>query len=120
VGIFDPVKEQEKWLLTSRLRPIENLLCRVVGFRRDECDHTLVMSARHQSIEGRRRLNENGNSLYLRKLNKVVELPIGAEDKKPLQGPRASAQGFTHGMQPINQVRRTIASTDWYRLACPR
>jgi hypothetical protein len=53
-------------------------------------------------------------------LDKVVELPIGAEDKKSLQGPRASAQGFAYGMQPVNQFRLTIASTGWYRRACLR
>jgi hypothetical protein len=53
-------------------------------------------------------------------LDKVMELPIGAEDKKALQGPRAGAQRFAHGMQPVNQFRLTIASTGWYRRTCPR
>jgi hypothetical protein len=53
-------------------------------------------------------------------LDKVVELPIGAEDKQPLQGPRAGAQGFTHSVEPVDQFRLTIASTGWCRLACPR
>jgi hypothetical protein len=89
VGIFDPIEKHEKWLFTSDLRPIKNLLCGVIGFRGDECDHALVVSAWHQSIEGRRRFDVNRNSLRLRELDKVVELPVGAEDKKPLQGPRA-------------------------------
>ena len=118
--IFDPVEEYEKWLLTSRLCPLKNLLRRVVGFRRDKCNHTLVGSARRKTVERLRRLDMDRDSLRLRKLDKVVELPIGAEDKKSLQGPRAGPQGFAHGMQPVNQVRRTIASTGWYRRACPR
>ena len=103
MGIFDPVKEQEKWLLTSRLRPIENLLCRVVGFRRDKSDHALMVPTRRKTVERLRRLDMDRNALRLRKLDKVVELPIGAENKKPLQGPRTGAQGLTHGMQPINR-----------------
>ena len=62
----------------------------------------------------------NGNSLRLSKLDKVMELPIGAENKKPLQRTRVGAQSFAHGMQPVNQLRLTIASTGWYRRACPR
>ena len=60
----------------------------------------------------------NGNPLRLRELDEVVELPIGAEDKKSLQGSHAGAQGLTYGMQPVNQFRLTIASTGWYRRAC--
>ena len=62
----------------------------------------------------------NGDSLRLRKLDNVVKLPIGTEDKKPLQGPCAGPQCFAHGMQPIDQFRLTIASTGWCRRACPR
>jgi hypothetical protein len=40
----------------------------------------------------------NGNPLRLRQLDKVMELPIGAENKKPLQRTRAGAQGFAHSM----------------------
>ena len=79
-----------------------------------------MISARHQSIEGRWRFDVNRDSLRLSKLDKIVELPIGAENKKPLQRTRACAQGFTYGMQPVNQLRLTIASTGWYRRACPR
>jgi hypothetical protein len=118
--IFDPVKEHEKWLLTSRLCPLKNLLHCVVRFRRNERDHTLVVSARRQTVERLRWLDMDRNSLRFRKLDKVVELPIGTEDKKPLQGPRAGAQGFAHGMQPVNQFRLTIASTGWCHRACPR
>ena len=120
VRIFDPVKQHEKWLFASGLRPIENLLRCVVGFCGNEGDHALVMSARRQAIEGRRRLDMDRNPLRLRKLDKVVELPIGAEDKKPLQGPRDGPQGFTHSVEPVNQFRLTIASTGWCRRACPR
>ena len=118
--IFDPIEEYEEGFLTSGLRLIENLLHRVIGFCGNEGDYALVMSARRQAIEGRRRFDVDRNSLRLRKLDKVVELPIGAEDKKSLQGPRAGSQGFAHGMQPVNQFRWTIASTGWCRRACPR
>ena len=118
--IFDPVKEHEKWFLTSGLRPIENLLHRVIGFCGYEGDHTLVVPARRQTVECLWRLDMDRNSLCLRELDKVMELPIGAEDKKPLQGPRESPQGFTHGVEPVNQFRRTIDTTGWYRRACPR
>jgi hypothetical protein len=79
-----------------------------------------VVSAKRQTVERLRRLDMDRNSLRLRQLDKVVELPIGAEDKKPLQGSRASPQGFAHGMQPVNQFRLTIASTGWCHRACPR
>ena len=118
--IFDPIEEHEKWFLTSSLGPIENLLHCVIGFCGDEGDHTLVVPARRQTVECLRRLDMDRNSLCLRQLDKVMELPIGAKDKKSLQGPRAGTQGFAHGMQPVNQFRLTIASTGWCRLACPR
>jgi hypothetical protein len=102
VWIFDPVKEHEKWFVTSRLRPLENLLRRVVGFRSDECDHALVVSARHQPIEGRRRFDVNGDSLRFRQLREIGKLPIGSQHKQPLKRTRAGTQGFAHGMQPIN------------------
>jgi hypothetical protein len=79
VRIFDPIKEHEKGLLASRLRPFENLLRRVVGFRSDERDHALVVPARHQSIEGRRRFDVNGDSLRFRQLREVGKLPVGPQ-----------------------------------------
>jgi hypothetical protein len=96
--IFDPIEEHEKWFLTSRLRPIENLLRGVVGFRGDECDHALVGSAWRQAIEGRRRFDMNWNSLRLRKLDKVVELPIGSQHEQTLERTSTGAQGFAHSM----------------------
>ncbi len=85
VRIFDPIKEHEKWLFTSRLCPIKNLLGGVVGFRGNERNDTLVMSAWHQSIERRRRFDVNGNSLRLCQLRKVEKLPIGPKHQQPLQ-----------------------------------
>jgi hypothetical protein len=79
VRIFDPIKEHEEGLLTSCLRPLENLLRRVVGFRGDEGDHALVVSARYQSIEGRRRFDVNGDSLCLRQLREIGKLPVGPQ-----------------------------------------
>ena len=85
VRIFDPVKEHEKGPLTSRHRPLENLLRRVVGFRSDERNHALVVSARHQSIEGRWRFDVNGDSLRLRQLREIGKLPIGPQHEQPLK-----------------------------------
>ena len=79
-----------------------------------------MVPSRRKTVERLWRLNMDRDSLRLRKLDKVMELPIGAEDKKSLQGPRAGPQGFAHSMQPINQFRLTIASTGWCLLACPR
>lgn len=62
----------------------------------------------------------NWNSLRLRQLDKVVELPIGSQHEQALERTSTSAQGFAHGMQPVNQFRLTIASSGWYRRACPR
>jgi hypothetical protein len=120
VWIFDPIKKDEEGRLAPGLRSIKNLLRRVVGFRGDQGDHALMVPARRKTVERLRRLDMDRNSLRLRKLDKVMELPIGAEDKKPLQRTRTCTQGLTHSMQPVNQVRRTIASTGWCRQACPR
>jgi hypothetical protein len=57
-----------------------------------------MVPTRHKTVERLRRLDMDRNSLRLRKLDKVVELPIGAEDKKPLQRTRTGAQGFAHSM----------------------
>ena len=89
VWIFDPIKKDEKGFVTSHFCPLENLLRRVVGFCGDERDHALVVPTRRKTVERLRRLDMDRNALRLRKLDKVVELPIGAEDKKALQGPRA-------------------------------
>ena len=89
VWIFDPIKKDEKGFVTSHLCPLENLLGRVVGFRRDKSEHALMVPARRKTVERLRRLDMDRNCLRLRKLDKVMELPIGAEDKKALQGPRA-------------------------------
>jgi hypothetical protein len=47
-----------------------------------------MVPARRKTVERLRRLDMDRNSLRLRKLDKVMKLPIGAEDKKALQGPR--------------------------------
>lgn len=62
----------------------------------------------------------NGDSLDLRQLHEIGELPIGSHQDQPLQRPRAGAQRFAHRMQPVDQIRRTIASSDWCRRACLR
>ncbi len=89
VWIFDPIKKDEEGRLAPSLRSIKNLLHGVVGFCGDEGNHALMMPTRRQTVERLRRLDMDRNSLRLRKLDKVMELPIGAEDKKALQGPRA-------------------------------
>jgi hypothetical protein len=120
VWIFDPIKKDEEGRLAPGLRSIKNLLRRVVGFCGDEGEHALMVPARRKTVERLRRLDMDRNSLRLRKLDKVMELPIDAEDKKALQGPHTGAQGFAHSMQSVNQFRLTIASTGWCRLACPQ
>jgi hypothetical protein len=47
-------------------------------------------------------------------------LPIGPQHEQPLKRTRAGAQGLAHGMQPVNQFRRTIASSGWCRQVCLR
>jgi hypothetical protein len=88
VRIFDPIKKDEEGRLAPGLRSIENLLRRVVGFCGNEGEHALMVPARRKTVERLRRLDMDRNSLRLRKLDKVMKLPIGAEDKKALQGPR--------------------------------
>jgi hypothetical protein len=53
-------------------------------------------------------------------MHEIGKLPIGPQHEQSLKRTRAGAQGFAHGMQPVNQFRRTIASTGWCRRACPR
>jgi hypothetical protein len=83
--IFDPVKEHEEGLLTSGRRPLENLLRRIVGFRGDEGDYSLVMATRRQAIEGRRRLDVNWDSLRLRQLCEIGKLAVGPQQEQPLK-----------------------------------
>lgn len=59
----------------------------------------------------------NGDSLDLRQLHEIGKLPIGAHQDQPLQWPRAGAQSLAHCMQPVDQIRRTIASSGWCRRA---
>ena len=47
VRIFDPIKEHKQGLFRSRLGAIKNLIRRVVGFRGNERNDTLVMPAWH-------------------------------------------------------------------------
>jgi hypothetical protein len=89
VRIFDPIEKDEEGRLAPGLCSIENLLRRVVRFCGDEGEHALMVPTRRKTVERLRRLDIDRNSLRLRKLDKVMELPIGAEDKKALQGPRA-------------------------------
>ena len=62
----------------------------------------------------------NGDSLDLRQLHEIGKLPIGSHQNQPLQRTRAGTQGLTHRVQPVDQIRRAIASSDWCRRACPR
>jgi hypothetical protein len=79
--IFYPVKEYKKGLLASCLRPLENLLCRVVGFRSDERDHTLVISGRHQTIECGRWFNVDRDTFRFGRLDKIAELSISPQNQ---------------------------------------
>jgi hypothetical protein len=80
VRIFDPIKEHEKWLLTSRFRPIENLFRCVVGFRSYERDDALVSSIRDETVEGGRWFDVNWNLLLPGCLDKIAKLSIGTQD----------------------------------------
>jgi hypothetical protein len=80
VRIFNPIKEHEKWFLASRLRPIENLLRRVVGFRSYERDDALVSSIRDETVEGGRWFDVNWNLLLLGCLDEIAKLSIGPQD----------------------------------------
>jgi hypothetical protein len=79
--IFNPVKEYKKWFLASYLCLIENLLRRVVGFRGDERDHTLMISSRYQTIERGRRFNMDRNSFRFSRLDKIAELSISPQNQ---------------------------------------
>jgi hypothetical protein len=81
VWIFDSVKEHEKWLLASCLRPLENLLRRVVGLRGDEGNYALVVSSRHQTVERGRRFNMDRDSFRFSRLDKIAELSISPQNQ---------------------------------------
>ena len=117
VGIFNSVKEYQKGWLPSDHCLLKNLFGCIVGFRGDERDHALVVSARHQSIEGRRRFYVDGDPLCLGEMEKVRKLSISSQHEQPLKRPRAGAQSLTHGVQTIDQFWLTIASTGLCRQA---
>jgi hypothetical protein len=78
--IFYPVKEHKKGLLASCLRPLENLLRRVVGFCGYEGDDTLVSSIWNKTVEGGSWLDVNWNLLLLGRLDEIAKLSIGPQD----------------------------------------
>jgi hypothetical protein len=80
VWIFNPVKEHEKGLLASRLRALENLLRRVVGFRSDERNDTLVPSIWNETVESGSWFDVNWNLLLLGCLDEIAKLSIGPKD----------------------------------------
>lgn len=118
--IFDSIEEHKKGRFTPLRRPLENVLRAAIGFCRDECDDTLVPSIRDQAIKGRLRFDVDRNLLRLRKLDKIGKLPIGAKNEHPLKRASLRAKCLANGMQSIQQIRRTTASTVWCRLVCPR
>ncbi len=84
VRIFDPVKKHQERLFASRLRPAKNLLHRTERLGRDICDDALMIPGRHQSRKGRRGFDVNRDSLDLRQLHEIRELPIGSHQEQPL------------------------------------
>jgi hypothetical protein len=73
-----------------------------------------------QAIERRRRLDMDRNLPGLGLLYNVGKLPIGPLNEKTLKRSAAGTQRFTNGMQAVQQIRPTIASSGWCRRACPR
>lgn len=62
----------------------------------------------------------NRNVLSLGLLHELRKLPICSLNDKALERSAAGAQGFTNGMQPIQQFRPAIASSGWCRPVCLR
>ena len=118
--IFDSIEEHKKGRFIPLLRPLENVLRAAVGFCRDECDNTLVPSMRDQAVKGRLRLDVDRNLLRLCELDKIGKLPICAKDKHPLKRASLRAKCLANGMQAVQQIRRTTASTGLCRQVCPR
>jgi hypothetical protein len=80
---------------------LKNLFGAAVSLGGDERNDALMVSLRHQAVEGRRRLDVNRNTVRLGLLDKVGKLPIGPLDEKPLKWTAAGSQGLANGMQPI-------------------
>lgn len=120
VRVFHPIEKHEKRRLISFLRPLENVLGVAIGFRGHERNDALVFSAWHQPVQGRLGLDMNGNPLRFCQLNDMGELSVDAKHKHPLQLPSVRPECLSNRMQPIQQLRRTNASSDSCRLVCPR
>ena len=94
----------------------QDVLRAAVGFRRDEGDDPLVIAAGDESVEGRGRLDMDGDVSDLSLLNDLGELPVSPLNEEALKRPPA-AQRFPNGMQPVQYFRPTIVSSGWYRRA---
>ena len=79
-----------------------------------------MLAIGNKSVEGRGRLDMNRNVLGFGLLHQFGKLPISPLNEKTLERPAAGAQRFANGMQPIQQLRASIASSDWCRRACLR
>ena len=101
VRVFNAVENEEKWRLPLLTGQFEDLLCAVVGFGGDNGNDPLMVAPGNQPVEGRSRLNMDGNVLGLSLLHEVRELAIGPLDEETLERAVACTQRLTNGMQPI-------------------
>jgi hypothetical protein len=76
VRIFHSIKQDEEWRLALLAGSLEDVLRRVVGLGRNEGNDTLVIAARNQAVEGRRRLDMNRNPFGPGLLHEFGKLPI--------------------------------------------
>src|SRR4029079_3021938 len=120
VGVLNPVEYDKKRCLAFLTGQGKDVFRIVIRLGRDKGDDPLMVAFADQAIERRRRLDMDRNLPGLGLLYNVGKLPIGPLNEKTLKRSAAGTQRFTNGMQAVQQIRPTIASSGWCRRACPR
>ena len=85
LGIFHAVENHEERRFALLACQLKNVLRAAVGLGRDKGDNPLMIAARNQAVEGRRRLDMDRNALGLGLFHEVSELPISPQDEETLE-----------------------------------
>lgn len=88
--IFDTIEDHQERRLTPAASRFQNVCSAVICFRRDKGDDALVIAAGDEAIEGRGRLDMDGNLPDLGLLNDLCELPVSPLNDQALKWPPAA------------------------------
>jgi hypothetical protein len=88
--IFHTIQDYQQRRLTPPASRFQNFLSAAVCLRRDKGDDALVIAAGDEAIEGRGRLDMDGNLPDLGLLNDLCELPVSPLNDQALKWPPAA------------------------------